>query len=455
MAVSILISFTFSWEVNEALALMAGVFLGGVYGGSRTAILLNIPGAPSALVTALDGYPLARRGKAGQAIGLSTIMSFIGGLLGISVLMVAAPIISNFTLAFAPRDYFLLAVLGLLLVGSLAADSFSKGVFCGALGVLLATVGLDPLTAEERFTFDALELMNGIPYVAAMIGFFGFAEILVQLEHLDVKQVRQELDKILPSLDKIKKHLPLSVRTSMIGVFVGALPGTGGDIASLLAYDHAKRSVKNPSADFGDGAEEGLIAAETANNAAVGGAYIPMLTLGIPGDAVTAVIIGALFIHGVQPGPLMLTETPHLFWFSAGTLMLANVFVLIFGLTGIGVLSKIVQCPKGILFPLIFVLCIVGTYAIQNSLFDVYWMMGCGLLGYFLKRYGFQVAPIVLGLILGPLMDVSFRRAALTVQSDASRLAWEFVSNPVTAVLTAAIVLVLLRSFIKLIQHRF
>ena len=261
MAVSILISFTFSWEVNEALALMAGVFLGGVYGGSRTAILLNIPGAPSALVTALDGYPLARKGKAGQAIGLSTIMSFIGGLLGISVLMVAAPIISNFTLAFAPRDYFLLAVLGLLLVGSLAADSFSKGVFCGALGVLLATVGLDPLTAEERFTFDALELMNGIPYVAAMIGFFGFAEILVQLEHLDVKQVRQELDKILPSLDKIKKHLPLSVRTSMIGVFVGALPGTGGDIASLLAYDHAKRSVKNPSVDFGDGAEEGLIAA--------------------------------------------------------------------------------------------------------------------------------------------------------------------------------------------------
>ena len=455
MAVSILISFTFSWEVNEALALMAGVFLGGVYGGSRTAILLNIPGAPSALVTALDGYPLARKGKAGQAIGLSTIMSFIGGLLGISVLMVAAPIISNFTLAFAPRDYFLLAVLGLLLVGSLAADSFSKGVFCGALGVLLATVGLDPLTAEERFTFDALELMNGIPYVAAMIGFFGLAEILVQLEHLDVKQVRQELDKILPSLDKIKKHLPLSVRTSMIGVFVGALPGTGGDIASLLAYDHAKRSVKNPSVDFGDGAEEGLIAAETANNAAVGGAYIPMLTLGIPGDAVTAVIIGALFIHGVQPGPLMLTETPHLFWFSAGTLMLANVFVLIFGLTGIGVLSKIVQCPKGILFPLIFVLCIVGTYAIQNSLFDVYWMMGCGLLGYFLKRYGFQVAPIVLGLILGPLMDVSFRRAALTVQSDASRLAWEFVSNPITAVLTAAIVLVLLRRFIKLIQHRF
>jgi len=449
MAVSILISFTFAWDVNEALALIAGVFMGGVYGGSRTAILLNIPGAPSALVTALDGYPLAQKGEAGQAIGLSTIMSFIGGLVGIVVLMIAAPIISEFALAFAPRDYFLLAALGLLLVGSLAAESLSKGVFCGALGVLLGMIGLDPLTAEDRFTFQSLELTSGIPYVAAMIGFFGMAEILVQLEHLDVKPVRQKLDKILPSLARVKKHLPLSLRTSTIGVVVGALPGTGGDVASLLAYDHAKRTVSNPSAKFGEGAEEGLIAAETANNAAVGGAYIPMLTLGMPGDAVTAVIIGALFIHGVQPGPLMLTETPHLFWFTVGNLTLANIFVLIFGLTGIGIFSRIVQCPKGILLPLIFVLCIVGTYAIQNSLVDIYWMLGCGVLGYFLKRYGFQVAPIILGIILGPLMDVSFRRAALSVQNDLSQLAWEFVSNPITLVLTLGIVMLLMSNAIK------
>lgn len=454
MAVSILISFTFSWEVNEALALMAGVFMGGVYGGSRTAILLNIPGAPSALVTALDGYPLAQKGDAGRAIGLSTVMSFIGGLVGILVLMIAAPLISQFTLAFAPRDYFLLAALGLLLVGSLSTGSLAKGIFCGALGVLLGTVGLDPLTAEERFTFQSLELTGGVPYIAAMIGFFGLAEILVQLHHIDTKPIRQNLDKILPSLTSVKKHLPLSLRTSSIGVLVGALPGTGGDIASLLAYDHAKRTVKDPSAEFGQGAEEGLIAAETANNAAVGGAYIPMLTLGMPGDAVTAVIIGALFIHGIQPGPLMLTETPHLFWFTVGNLTLANLFVLIFGLTGIGIFSKIVQCPKGILLPLIFILCIIGTYAIQNSLVDVYWMLGCGVLGYFLKQYGYQVAPIILGIILGPLMDVSFRRAALSVQNDFGQLLLELVSNPVSIVLTSALILLLASNIWKLKKQR-
>lgn len=450
MAVSILISFTFSWEVNEALALMAGVFMGGVYGGSRTAILLNIPGAPSALVTALDGYPLAQKGDAGRAIGLSTVMSFIGGLVGILVLMIAAPLISQFTLAFAPRDYFLLATLGLLLVGSLSTGSLSKGIFCGALGVLLGTIGLDPLTAEERFTFQTLELTSGVPYIAAMIGFFGLAEILTQLHHLHTQPIRQNLDKILPSLSSVKKHLPLSLRTSSIGVMVGALPGTGGDIASLLAYDHAKRSVKDPETPFGQGSEEGLIAAETANNAAVGGAYVPMLTLGMPGDAVTAVIIGALFIHGIQPGPLMLTETPHLFWFTVGNLTLANLFVLIFGLTGITIFSKIVQCPKGILLPLIFVLCIVGTYAIQNSLVDVYWMLGCGVLGYFLKQYGYQVAPIILGIILGPLMDVSFRRAALSVQNDFSQLLLELVTNPVSLILSVALIALFISNLLKL-----
>ena len=452
MAVSILISFTFSWDVNEALALMAGVFMGGVYGGSRTAILLNIPGAPSALVTALDGYPLAQRGEAGSAIGLSTVMSFIGGLVGIVVLMIAAPIISQFTLMFAPRDYFLLAALGLLLVGSLSGESLAKGMFCGAVGVLLGMVGLDPLTAEGRFTYDTLELTSGVPYIAAMIGFFGVAEILTQLHSLETKPIRQNLDKILPSWNLVKKYLPLSLRTSSIGVIVGALPGTGGDIASLLAYDHAKRTVKNPSRPFGEGAQEGLIAAETANNAAVGGAYIPMLTLGMPGDAVTAVILGALFIHGVQPGPLMLTETPHLFWFTVGNLTLANLCVLIFGLTGVSIFSRIVECPKGVLIPLVIVLCVVGTYAIQNSMVDVYWMLGCGLVGYFLKMYGFQVAPIILGIILGPLMDVSFRRAALSVQNDTSALLWEFISNPISVVLLGTILALLLSNLLRALR---
>jgi len=447
MAVSILISFTFAWDVNEALALMAGVFMGGVYGGSRTAILLNIPGAPSAVVTALDGYPLAKRGEAGSAIGLSTVMSFIGGLIGIITLMIAAPIISEFTLMFAPRDYFLLAILGLLLVGALSGESLAKGIFCAALGVTLGMIGLDPLTAEERFTFGNLELTGGVPYIAAMIGFFGIAEVFVQLHHLDIKPIRQNLEKILPSWKLVKKYLPLSLQTSGIGVIVGALPGTGGDIASLLAYDHAKRITKDPSVPFGEGAYEGLIAAETANNAAVGGAYIPMLTLGMPGDAVTAVMIGALFIHGIQPGPLMLTETPHLFWFTVGNLTLANLCILIFGLTGIKLFSKIVQCPKGILLPIIVVLSVVGTYAIQNSVVDIYWMFGCGVLGYFLKMYGYQVAPIILGIILGPMIDVSYRRAALSVQNDIGLFFWEFLSNPISLILTASVFLILLNQF--------
>ncbi len=449
MAVSILISFTFSWEVNEALALMAGIFMGGVYGGSRSAILLNIPGAPSAMVTALDGYPLAKKGAAGQAIGLSTIMSFLGGLVGIVVLAVAAPIISEFTLMFAPRDYFLLAVLGLLLVGALAGESLAKGIFCAALGVNLGMIGLDPLTAEERFTFGSLELTGGVPYIAAMIGFFGIAEVFVQLHQVGVPPIRQNLEKIIPSWALVKRYLPLSLQSSGIGVIIGALPGTGGDIAAMLAYDHAKRVTPNPVTPFGEGAYEGLIAAESSNNAAVGGAYIPMLTLGMPGDAVTAVMIGALFIHGIQPGPMMLTETPHLFWYTVGNLTIANLCILVFGLTGIRLFSKIVQCPRAILLPVIIVLSVVGTYAIQNSITDVYWMFGCGILGYFLKTYGYQVAPIILGIILGPLIDVSFRRAAISVQNDLGEFLWDMVSQPISLTLVIVIAFVLSNSLRK------
>lgn len=444
MAASILISFTFKWDVNDALAMIAGVYLGGVYGGSRSAILLNIPGAPSAIATALDGYPLAQRGEAGQAIGVTTIISVLGGFVGILALAVAAPAISSFALMFAPRDYLLLAILGILLVGSLSGDSLAKGVFAGALGVLIGMVGLDPLTAEGRFTFGTLTLMGGIPYVAAMIGFFGVAEVLYQLRDLDVPAVKQKIDRILPSWSIVKKFIPLSLRTSAIGVVIGALPGTGGDIAALMAYDHAKRTVKNPSRPFGEGAYEGLVAPESANNAAVGGAYIPMLTLGIPGDAVTAVIIGALYIHGLKPGPLLMVETPHLFWFTVGSLALANIFLLIFGLTGIRIFSKIMECPKGILLPLILVLSAVGTYAIQNNPVDIYWMLGFGILGYFMKIYGFQVAPVILGVILGPLMDVSYRRAMISARDDVSTFFLEFLTSPLSLILTVSLAFIVL-----------
>lgn len=443
MATSILISFTFKWQVNEALALIAGVFVGGVYGGSRTAILLNIPGAPSAIATALEGYPMAKRGEAGEAIGLTTVMSVFGGFVGIVALAMFAPLISSFAIMFNSRDYLLLGMIGILLVGTLSGESFAKGAFAGALGVLIGMVGLDPMTAEGRFTFGSITLMGGIPYVAAMIGFFGVAEALSQLNNLDLPVIKQKIDRIIPKFSDVKRYFRLALRASGIGTIIGALPGTGGDIAALLAYDDARRTTKNPEVPFGQGCKEGLVAPEVANNAAVGGSFVPMLTLGIPGDAVTAVIIGALFIHGLKPGPLLLVETPHLFWFTVGNLALANIFLLIFGLTGIRVFTKIVECPKAILISLIIVLSAVGTYAIQNNPSHVYWMLGFGVAGYFLKTYGFQVGPIILGVILGPMMDANYRRAMIGARGDVGTFLWDFVSHPISLVLSVAFLLML------------
>jgi putative tricarboxylic transport membrane protein len=444
MAVSILVSFTFSWDVNQALALIVGIFIGGVYGGSRSAILLNIPGAPSSVATAFDGYPLAQQGDAGRAIGLSTVMSVIGGLIGTLVLASAAPVIGDLALRFAPRDYFLVAAIGLLLVGSLAEGSLAKGIFAAALGAVIGMVGMDPVTAQGRFTLGQVELMGGIHYVVLMIGLFGVAEAFYQLHNLDSAPVRQKVDKILPSLAMVLKYLPLSIRTSLIGVIVGVLPGVGGDIAALMAYDHAKRTVKNPTQPFGKGAYEGLVAPETANSAAVGGAYVPMLTLGMPGDAVTAVIIGALVIHGLNPGPMLMVENPHIFWFTVGNLALANIFLLIFGLMGIKLFAKLVELPKAILIPLILVLCVVGTYSINSSMTEVYWMLGFGLLGYLLKIFGLQMGPIILGAILGPLMDTSYRQAMSSVGDNPVELLMELVSSPLSLILTAGMLLILL-----------
>lgn len=442
MAVSILISFTFAWDVNNALCLMVGVFMGGVYGGSRTAILLNIPGAPSAIATTIDGFPLAQKGLAGEAIGLTTVMSVIGGFVGIVVLACAAPSLSEFALTFQPRDYMMLGILGIMLVGSLSGESLTKGIFAGAFGLLIGTVGLDPMTAEERFTFGVVELWNGINPVAVMIGMFGVAEALHQLHHLDKQAIKQNISRIVPKWMDVKKYLPLSLQTSFIGVVIGALPGTGGDIAALIAYDHAKRVTKNPKVPFGQGAKEGLIAPETANNAAVGGAYIPMLTLGIPGDAVTAVFIGALFIHGLNPGPLLLVERPEMFWFTVGNLTLANIFVLVFGLTGIKIFSKIIECPKGILIPLIFLLSIVGAYAINNSVVDIWWMLAFGLLGYFMRLYRFPVGPVILGVILSTLVDQNWRRAILSDRGSIVELFGNLFMSPLSTVFFVVILLI-------------
>ncbi|GGH59214.1 C4-dicarboxylate ABC transporter permease [Frigidibacter albus] len=442
MAVSILISFTFSWEVYPALALMIGIYMGGVYGGSRTAILLNIPGAPAAIATALDGYPLAQKGLAGEAIGIVTVVSFIGGFIGILALALFAPLLADFAIRFQPRDYMLLAVLGILLVGSLSGDSLVKGIFAGALGIGLGSVGMDPLTYTERFTFGTDALRSGVSFVAVMIGMFGISEGLMQLHTVNTAAVKQKIGRIIPSWPLVRKHLPLGLQTSSIGTVIGALPGTGGDIAALIAYDHATRVTRNPEVPFGKGAIEGLVAPETANNAAVGGAFIPMLTLGIPGDAVTAIMIGALFIHGLNPGPMLMVEQPDMFWFIVSALGLANVFMLIFGLTGIKMFVKIVEMPRAMLLPVILLLSIVGAYAVSNSLADVYWMLGFGVFGYFLKLYGYPLGPVILGVILSRLLDDNWRRAIISDQESLWMLLKGTLASPLSLVLFVSVVLI-------------
>lgn len=440
MAVSLLVSFTFGWETNPAIALMIGVFVGAVYGGSRSAILLNIPGAPAAVATALDGYPMALKGEAGKVMGIVTSQSVLGTLLGIVALAFFAPIVSKLALKFTSIDYLLLGIMGMMMVGSLGAKSIFRGLVTAAIGVLLGTVGMDTMTAVPRFTFGVTYLLPGVTYVVAMIGLFGVAEALVQVTTKDTETAKQKVDKIIPSFDSIKKHIPLTLRSSIIGVLVGALPGAGGDIAALLSYDQAKRTVKNPEVPFGEGAIEGLVAPESANNAAIGGSFIPMLTLGIPGDAVTAVMIGALTIHGLKPGPNLMTTTPDLFYLIVGCLIISSVALLVFGMTGIKVFTKIVEIPKGILLPIIIVLSVVGSYAINNSLFDVFWMMGFGVLGYFLKRFDYPVAPCVLGIILTKLLEENYRRGILLRKTVVGLLSSIFTS-PITFILFLLIVI--------------
>ncbi len=453
MAVSILISFTFSWDVLPALAVMVGIYTGGVYGGARAGILLNIPGAPAAVASTFDGYPLAKMGMAGQAMGLSTTQAVIGNFLGILILALCAPLISNLALVFQARDYFLLAFMALFLVGNLSEGSLVKALIAAFIGIVVGLIGMDPETGQGRMTFGTLNLLGGIHFVIVMIGTFGISEALMQLQTKAVA-VKQSISRITPEWTAVWDNMFLTLRASVIGVVVGALPGTGGDIAALMAYDHAKRTVKNPyPKPFGQGAYQGLIAPEAAANAAIGGAFVPMMTLGIPGDSVTAVLIGALIIHGLRPGPMLMREQPQFFWFVVGSLLIANVFLYVWGMTGIRAFSKIVEIPKPYIIPIIVVLTFVGGYSIQNNITDIYWMIAFGILGYFMKRYDYPVAPLVLGVILTPIIDENFRRGIQLAHGSASQFFLGMVSNVVPLVILAIMILTVMVSSPKLMAR--
>lgn len=412
MAVSLLVSLTYTWSETPAIALIMGVFVGVVYGGSRSAILLNIPGAPAAVATGFDGYPLAQKGKAAEAMGLACVQSFIGTILGILALAFLTPQISKISSLFRSIDYLLLGVLALLLVGSVSKGRMTKGLLGAALGLFLGCVGNTSQFSVNRFTFGVRYLDGGIGFIVAMIGLFGAGEALYQLS-IDAPTVRQDIPKrIVPPFRTILKHLPLTLFSSVLGIFVGALPGAGGDMAALLGYDAAKRTVRRNEVPFGEGAVEGLIAPETANNAAIGGALIPMLTLGVPGDAITAVLLGALSMRGVSHLSLQ-SARPDLYLLILAALVLSALFLLLFGLTGIRLFVRMLHIPKGLLMPVILMLCTVGAYAINANIYDVLLMVGFGLLGFVMKRFDYPVAPIVLGLILRSLLETNAIRVVL------------------------------------------
>lgn len=444
MGVALLLSLTYSWELYDSLALMLGVYFGGVFGGSRAAILINMPGAPSSVATTFDGYPMALKGEAKLALTMTTIFSFIGGMVGIIILAFAAPLVAKVAINFGQRDYLLLALLGLLLVGSLSKGSTAKGIFAAGAGIIIGLVGMDTIGGGSRFTFGSLQLMNGVNFVVAILGLFGMAEILYQMKNISNKGQSSIMRRTaFPTVAYLLKFLPLSLRVAVLGVLIGALPGAGGEIAALLGYDHAKQTFKNPNRPFGEGAHAGVIAPETANNAAIGGALIPLLTLGIPGDAVTAIFIGALFIHGLQPGPLLMEQSGDLFWMIVGSATLANIFLLIFGLAIVTVFIRIITVPKQILLPIIAVITVIGSYALNNNITDVYWMLGFGIVGFFMKVSDFPVAPLVLGIILGPLIDTSFRRAYMASDGGFDFL-FGFVNTPITIILTVVFLFTLI-----------
>lgn len=434
MATALLVSITYTWSTEHALATIMGLYVVGVFSGALSAILINIPGAPSSVVTTFDGYPLAQKGESYKALKYATVYSFVGSIIGLVILWALAKPVSRLALKFQPMDYFLLALFGLTTVGSLTAQSFSKGLISAMLGLLVSMVGLDSVMGIPRMTFGIRQLQTGIAIVPALVGLFGFSEVLISLSQGSLGAQVSEVKRTVTKLKDILKHFWHSLYYGIIGTVVGALPGAGGPVAAFLAYSSAKKIVKNPSVPFGEGAVEGIVASETANNACIGGALIPMLTLAVPGDSVTAIIMAVFYIHGLQPGPMFITTQSNMFAVILAGGFLGCVFLLLLGLFVAPKLSKILLVPKKVLLPIVTVLCVIGAFSCNNIVFDVLLMFFFGIVGFFMRRHGYPVAPMTLAIVLGGMMDSNFRRAVSLASSESNKMMAMF-GRPITIVL--------------------
>jgi putative tricarboxylic transport membrane protein len=437
----LLLPITFKLSAVTSVCLLLGLYAAGMTGGSLSAILLNIPGTPSASATAIDGYEMTKKGRAGEALGIAVSSSFFGGMFGLTCLTLASPIIAKVALKFGSPELFSLVLLGLTLICSFGQNSPIKALISGTVGLIIMTVGLDPMMGSPRFTFGIVELQAGISFLPAMIGLFAIPQILVGIAGKTqvIPKYREKISGVLPKIKDLFKLIKSMLMGSLIGTGIGAIPGAGGPIAVFLSYDYARKVSRN-SENFGKGEPEGVAAPESSNNAVAGGALIPMLTLGIPGDPITAILLGALMIQGLVPGPLLFQQSAQFVYSVFWAFLVANIMNLCLTFMTIKLWVKVLKVPQRVLLPIIVILCIVGTYALRNTFFDTAIMFAFGLMGYFMKKYGFPVVPMLLAIILGPNLEEHLRMSLIISQGDYAI----FLKHPISLVF----ILVAILSFI-------
>jgi len=447
--IALLIPATFGLHPTSAIIMLAGIYYGAMYGGSTTSILLNVPGETASVITCIDGYQMAQKGRAGPALAICAIGSFIAGTIGLFGLVFLAPPLAEAALAFGPPEYFSLMVFGFIVLSNVTGTSLTKSLMMAIVGLIIGTIGLDPVTGDARFTFGSISLLGGIEFVAVAIGLFGIAEVLTNvekpLELLEQRVIVPRLRELYPSLQDLKKSIPAILRGTGIGFGVGLVPGPAPVIATYASYMIEKKISKHPE-EFGKGAIEGVAGPESANNSACQSAFIPLFVLGIPFAPPTAILLGALLIHGVTPGPLLIGQHPELFWGVIASMYIGNFILLILNLPLVPLFANILRVPKKILLPLIILFCITGMYTVNNSVFDIGIMLLFGALGFLMRKWAYEGAPLLLALVLGPRLEVAFRQSLMISHGDFGF----FINRPISMVFLLATVLFLIIPLIRM-----
>ncbi|WP_430397179.1 tripartite tricarboxylate transporter permease [Ferrovibrio sp.] len=439
MGVALMTTLTLKLPSGEALLILICTYVGAIYGGSRSAILLNIPGTPASAASCLDGYALAKQGLAGRAMGIATSGSILGTWIGMFFLALFTPILGEMALKFGAYEFFWLAVFGVVISGNLTGTDPLKGWIAGFIGLFIAAIGQEGMYAYDRFTFGVHDLSGGISLIPALVGVFGFAEVLSVMKDKPQKFIINAYDTVIPKIRDVLQYWRTVIRSGLIGTFIGIVPGVGEDVAAWSSYAAARRASKEKE-KFGKGSVEGLMAAETGDNACVPGAVIPVLTLAVPGSAPAAVLLAAMLIHGVRPGPLIMVENPQFVYDVVAMMLFASIGILIYGLVLTKLLVKVLLVPRPLIMPVIFVLCAVGSYAIASRPFDILVMLCFGILGLILRGLNYPMAPLVLGIVLGDLLDKSLRRGLNLSDGDLT----PFFSRPISLVMFLLVLLTVL-----------